>query len=92
MDSGGNAVITGFTAGNFPVTASAFQTAPVPGCYMSQGPNVPTAGAAFVTRIAAGGNSLLYSTFLGGSCATFGTGVALDTGRKRLGRRGNALS
>jgi hypothetical protein len=36
VDNAGEAVITGFTAGNFPVTANAFQTAPVAGCYMSQ--------------------------------------------------------
>ncbi|MBZ5618187.1 MAG: SBBP repeat-containing protein [Acidobacteriia bacterium] len=78
VDSTGNAVITGFTEGTFPVTANAFQTAPVAGCYLSQAPSMPTSGDAFVTKIAAGGNALVYSTLLGGSCATNGIGVAVD--------------
>jgi uncharacterized protein (TIGR03437 family) len=78
VDSAGDAVITGYTAGNFPVTANAFQSTPVPGCYRGQDPEIPTAGAAFITKIAPMGNSLIYSTFLGGSCATYGTSVALD--------------
>ena len=78
VDNTGNAVITGFTAGNFPVTANAFQTALVAGCYLFPSPSMATSGAAFVTRIAAGGNALLYSTLLGGSCATNGTNVAVD--------------
>ena len=78
LDNTGAAVITGFAPGNFPVTANAFQTAPVPGCYMSPSPSIPNSGDAFVTRIAAAGNALVSSTLLGGSCATFGTGVALD--------------
>ena len=78
VDSTGDAVITGYTQGNFPVTANAFQTAPVAGCYLSPTPSTPTSGDAFVTRIAAGGNALVYSTLLGGSCATYGTSVAVD--------------
>lgn len=78
VDSAGDAVVTGFTAGNFPVTANAFQATPVPGCYMTQNPNIPTAGSAFIAKIAPMGNSLIYSSFLGGTCATYGTSVALD--------------
>jgi uncharacterized protein (TIGR03437 family) len=78
VDSAGYAVITGFTEGSFPVTANAVQTAPVAGCYLSQAPSMPTFGDAFVTRIAAGGNALAYSTLLGGSCATNGIGIAVD--------------
>jgi uncharacterized protein (TIGR03437 family) len=78
LDSTGNAVITGFAPGNFPVTANAFQTAPVTGCYMFPSPSMPTSGDAFVTRIAPDGKSLISSTLLGGSCATYGTSVALD--------------
>ena len=78
VDGTGGAVITGFTEGAFPVTANAAQAAPVAGCYLTPLPSAPTAGDAFVTRIAAGGNSLVYSTLLGGSCATNGTAVAID--------------
>jgi uncharacterized protein (TIGR03437 family) len=78
VDNTGNAVITGFTEGTYPVTANAFQTAPVAGCYLFPTPSMPISGDAFVTRIAAGGNALVYSTLLGGSCATNGTSVAVD--------------
>jgi uncharacterized protein (TIGR03437 family) len=77
LDNSGNVVITGFTPGTFPVT-NGFQTVPVTGCYMNPSPNIQTSGAAFVTRIAADGKSLISSTLLGGSCATYGKGVALD--------------
>jgi len=77
LDNSGNIVITGFTPGTFPVT-NGFQTVPVTGCYMNPSPNILTSGAAFVTRIAADGKSLISSTLLGGSCATYGKGVALD--------------
>ncbi len=84
VDSTGNAVITGLTQGNYPVTPNAFQTAPAAGCTTSEF----NAGQAFVTRIAANGTSLIYSTLLGGSCpnlnipevapATYATNVAVD--------------
>jgi uncharacterized protein (TIGR03437 family) len=84
VDSAGNAVIVGITRGGYPVTANAFQTAPGAGCAVSEF----NAGSAFVTKIAADGKSLLYSTLLGGSCpianlpevapASYGTNVALD--------------
>ncbi len=78
VDNAGNAVITGFIEGKFPVTANAFQTKPVSGCYMPDSPVIPISGDAFVTRIAADGKSLISSTLLGGSCASYGTGVVLD--------------
>lgn len=84
VDNAGSAVIAGLTQGSYPVTANAFQTAPYPGCITS----VFNMGEAFVTRIAADGKSLIYSTLLGGSCpnanspevapATYATSVALD--------------
>ena len=82
VDGTGSAVITGLTRGNFPVTANAFQS--VTGCSQS----TFRKGDAFVTRIAADGKSLLYSTLAGGSCpgqdiplvspSTYGTSVAMD--------------
>ena len=79
LDSAGEAVITGFAPGSFPVTANAFQTAPVPGCYLFPSPSMPTSGDAFVARIAGAGNALISSTLIGGSCATYGTSAAVDT-------------
>jgi uncharacterized protein (TIGR03437 family) len=77
VDNTGNAVIAGFTSGNFPVTPGAFQSAPVPTCTPNFG-NVFFIGDAFVTKIAPGGNALVYSTLLGGSCYSYATGLAMD--------------
>jgi hypothetical protein len=66
VDSAGNAYLTGFTQStNFP-TANAIQ---------------PTFGGAqdtFVTKINAAGSALVYSTYLGGSSAEAGAGIAVD--------------
>ena len=67
VDFAGNAYVTGSTnSTNFP-TANAFQ--PV------------TAGQrdAFVTKLNPTGSALLYSTYLGGSGADFGAGIAVDS-------------
>lgn len=84
VDNTGNAVITGLTRGNYPVTPNAFQPTLGAGCTTSEF----NAGQAFVTRIAADGKSLIYSTLLGGSCpamniplvapAAYGTNIAVD--------------
>lgn len=91
VDSSGDAVVVGQTpgyadlpeqtpAGNFPVTSNAFQSAPVSGCSRSfPYIDVNTSGSGFVTKIAPDGGSLLYSTLLGGSCATGAQAVALDS-------------
>jgi hypothetical protein len=70
VDGGGNAYVTGFTTStNFPTTANAFQT---------------TFGGgledAFVTKLNASGTALVYSTYLGGSGADLGAGIAVDGG------------
>ena len=66
VDSAGNAYVTGFTqSANFP-TANAIQA---------------TYGGsqdAFVTKINAAGSALVYSTYLGGSNAEAGAGIAVD--------------
>jgi uncharacterized protein (TIGR03437 family) len=80
VDAAGEAVVTGATSSStFPVTANAFQSAPVTGCsppVLSIG--VETGGDAFVTKLAADGGSLVYSTLLGGSCGSSGVGIAVD--------------
>ena len=71
LDAAGNIYLTGTTASfDFPVTA---------GC-----PQASLAGLynAFVTKLAASGQSILYSTFLGGSGSDTGNAIGVD----RLGR------
>lgn len=67
VDSGGNAYVVGFTYSNdFPTTAGSFRTT--------------NAGGAdgFVTKIGPAGNSLTYSTYLGGANYDAALGIALD--------------
>lgn len=71
LDRSGNVYVTGYTADlDFPVTAGAFQTtSPV---------NPIIGGKGFVTKLAAGGQKLLYSTYLGGSKWDLPYGIAFD--------------
>jgi hypothetical protein len=67
IDAAGNAYVTGRTqSGNFPTTPGAFDTG--------------FAGAleAYVTKLDAGGATLVYSTLLGGSASEDGTGITVD--------------
>ncbi len=78
VDSAGNAYVTGQTlSSDFP-TVNAFQphigggTGCVPGALFP-------CGDAFVTKIAAGGSGLVYSTYLGGSNADGAAAIAVDS-------------
>ena len=67
VDSSGNAYVTGFTSSiNFP-TANPIQPA--------------NGGSfdAFVTKLNAAGNGLVYSTYLGGTDDDYGHGIAVDS-------------
>jgi hypothetical protein len=67
LDSAGNAFVTGdTTSADFPVTAGSFQST------YSDG------GDAFVVKLAPGGATLAYSTFLGGVDTDQGLAIALD--------------
>ena len=67
IDGLGNAYVTGLTnSTNFPTTPGAFQPA-------SRG-----AGDGFVTKLDPGGSSLVFSTYLGGTKADAGFGIAVD--------------
>jgi hypothetical protein len=67
IDSAGNAYVVGDTSStNFPMV-SAFQTS-------LRGPQ-----DAFVTKLNAAGNGLLYSTYLGGNTYDYGRDVAVDS-------------
>jgi len=68
VDSAGSAFVTGRTASmNFPHTTDAYQ------------PTYAGGQDAFVTKLMADGSGLLYSTFLGGTGADGGNGIALDS-------------
>ena len=76
VDSAGHAYVTGYTRSpGFPTTASAYQSMINSGNY-----------SVFLAKLNAGGNGLLYSTFLGGNTASTtgglvqqeGLGIAVD--------------
>ena len=72
VDSAGSAYIVGSTFSlDFPVTVDAHQSV-----------NYAAAGhssTAFVSKLNAAGSALVYSTYLGGSGADFGYGIAVDS-------------
>jgi uncharacterized repeat protein (TIGR01451 family) len=69
VDANGNAYVTGGTkSSGFPTTVNAYQ-----------GTRAGDTDA-FLTKINSAGAGLLYSTFLGGSAADRGSGVAIDSG------------
>jgi hypothetical protein len=71
VDGTGNVYLTGETGStDFPVTKGAFQST-IGGTYGTYN--------AFVTKLNQSGSALLYSTYLGGSGADSGTGLALDS-------------
>jgi hypothetical protein len=68
VDSSGNAYVTGSTDSNtYPVTSGAFDTS-----FNS------FSWDAFVTKLSAGGDALIYSTFLGGNSCDYGYAIAVD--------------
>ncbi len=68
LDSSGNAYVVGSTgSSDFPTTKGAFKT--------TAGGN----GDAFVAKLNASGSTLAYSSYLGGSGADFGQGIAVDS-------------
>jgi len=71
VDSTGDAYVTGGTdSTDFPTTTGAYQTTNL----ASYGRN-----NAFVTEVNSGGTALVYSTYLGGSYADIGFGIAVDS-------------
>ncbi|HXW16502.1 MAG TPA: SBBP repeat-containing protein, partial [Terriglobia bacterium] len=73
-ESSGAIYVTGYTASvDFPVKVPAGPGTPEP-FQQTYGGNTD----AFVAEIAAGGSSLVYSSYLGGTGADFGQGIAVD--------------
>ncbi|MCZ6491454.1 MAG: SBBP repeat-containing protein [Acidobacteria bacterium] len=65
VDAAGNLYVTGDTiSSNFPTTSGAFQTT--------------GSSVVYVTKVDAAGSGLVYSTYLGGSKASVGHGIAVD--------------
>jgi len=78
LDNGGNVYLTGWAGSvDFPVTPSALQTQIRQGC--GPAPYHPANGDAWVAKISRDGSNLLYSTFLGGTCADEGLGIVVDS-------------
>lgn len=79
LDDDGNAYVVGTTySGDFPVS-SGFQS------------TAPGSGDAFVTKLNAAGNALLYSTYVGGSLDEAGNAVRVD-GQNRAWIAGESSS
>ena len=82
LDSSGAAVVTGNTVGvDFPTTENVVQPAPPssPCPRMPSSPFVSIAtGYAFVTKISPDAGSIIYSTFLTGSCGSLIQWVGID--------------
>jgi beta-propeller repeat-containing protein len=67
VDDSGNAYVVGSAGPGLPTTPGAFDTE-----------NEGSGGDVFVAKINVSGSALVYSTFLGGSTADEGRGIALD--------------
>ncbi len=87
VDSSGSAYVTGLTqSADFPITKGAYQTvcSPQPNNKSVSANDAPTGcygstPSVFVTKLSPAGNSLVYSTFLGGFGGSYGTAIALDS-------------
>ncbi|HTS61735.1 MAG TPA: SBBP repeat-containing protein [Candidatus Acidoferrales bacterium] len=72
VDASGNIMITGSTTSTNLPLANAFQT--------TNRHSIGPGGSGFVARIAAGGNAMLYATYLGGNSFDNPTAIAVDAG------------
>ena len=79
VDGSGEAVIAGTTGVSVPTTPNALPVPPLGTCTSFGGViGFTTTADAFVTKFAASGGSLVFSTLLGGSCGASGNQIAID--------------
>jgi uncharacterized protein (TIGR03437 family) len=80
VDSSGAAYLTGSVVSGFPTTANAFQRTPGSKCASTQSfeTNFLTVGDAFVAKLGPDGASLIYASYLGGSCGETGAAILLN--------------
>ena len=81
LDGANNVYATGFTLSGSPGSAPAFPTTAGVVQTAFGGTSGGNTGDAFVTKLAANGNSFLYSTYLGGSRDDQGWGIQVDASR-----------
>lgn len=80
VDAHGNAYVTGITRSpDFPTTPDAFQTSIASQFVCDDDPNAGLCGDAFVLKLSAGGDRLIYSTYLGGSDYDDAKAIAVDS-------------
>ena len=73
VDGMGNAYLTGLTSSpNFPIVNQ------IPGACNGTCGETGSSSVAFVTKVDAAGNALVYSSFIGGSGGNGGSGIAVD--------------
>ena len=77
-DNFGKFYVTGQTTPGFPVTAGAFQTSHA-GCSINGGGNCDDVFVAKLDPTASGAQSLIYSTYIGGTGADGATAIAVDS-------------
>ena len=73
IDTSGSAYVTGSTYGNFPVTVGSYSPNNKHGNPNSYGSD------AFIAKLTATGNGLVYGTYLGGTSYDSGVAIALDS-------------
>jgi hypothetical protein len=82
VDGSGNAYVAGQTAStDFPTTPGVIQTqcGTDGACNVSEGLAQPDAFVTKINTTASGASSLVYATYLGGSGADYGLGIAIDS-------------
>jgi hypothetical protein len=78
LDSSGDAYVTGETSNDDTTTSPAVPYPTTSGAFSTKY-NAAATSNAFVTELNPTGTALTYSTFLGGSTADFGGGIAVDS-------------
>jgi uncharacterized protein (TIGR03437 family) len=80
VDGNGTVYVTGFAGTGFPATVNAFQPTPGGKCASPQQTfgNFLATGDAFIAKLNPDGTSLIYASYLGGSCGETGSAILLN--------------